>query len=150
MVYRLVPSLLAREAGADDALLLGRQWLAGQAVRLRDVAVDDDGVVEVVIVEDVDDGLQGRLGLGQPLGLRRLDRVVLELLQHRVVEVVEAIIRKLVHDRQLMSAAPLEQPSAHGYVGIVVGNEIATGKRVARYSGVLLAPPYLAHKYLIG
>jgi hypothetical protein len=79
----------------------GSRWWLG-------MLVDHDGVVEVVVLKVVLEGIGIVLGrrcslrLAQLLGLGELDGVVLELLQHRVVQVVEAVVREVIHGRSLL------------------------------------------------
>ena len=109
----LVPLLLANEPNAQPLRLLGWQWQGaahGWLCRLQLSLVDNLGVVEIVIVEAVLVGRSlaggGYLRLGLFLRLRELERIVLDLLQNGVVEVVEPVVRKLIHGRRLLCALP--------------------------------------------
>lgn len=58
--------------------------------------VYDHGVVQVIILEPVV-VIVHRLGGAKLLGLRELDGIILQLLEGRDVEVVEAVIGEVVH-----------------------------------------------------
>jgi hypothetical protein len=98
----LIPSLGACEAGAvaglrdrQSLLLLGRPggWLG--------VFVNHNRVVKIVIFKVVLEvvALRGRcrLGLARLLGLGELEGSVFELLQHRVVQTVQVVVREVIH-----------------------------------------------------
>lgn len=106
----LVPSLCA--CRRSMAGLLGRKrgllwWGAGWR---QSVLVNHDGIVKVVIFKLVVEGIvlrrRGRLRLGKLLSLGKLNGIIFELLQHRVVQVVESVIGKVIHGRSLLRPIP--------------------------------------------
>lgn len=110
---RLLPSWLWYTSASELPCILnkrcssggGYMWLSLDRVADRKLGslVYDDGVIKVVVLEaiiiivvpwlrELCQLRQGRL-----LDLRELDRVILQLLQCRVVQIVETVIRKVVH-----------------------------------------------------
>jgi hypothetical protein len=65
------------------------------------VFINHNRVVQIVIFEVVLEGvvLRGRcrLGLARLLGLGELEGIVFELLQHRVVQIVQVVVREVIH-----------------------------------------------------
>jgi hypothetical protein len=76
----------------------------------KSVLVNHDGIIKIVIFEVVLEGIVLRrrrsLRLGQLLSLGKLNGIIFEFLQHRVVQVVESVIGKVIHGRSLLRPIP--------------------------------------------
>ena len=98
----LIPPLGACEAGAVAGLRYrqGLRLLRRPGRRLG-VFVNHNRVVKIVIFEVVLEGVmlrrRCRLGLARLLALGELESIVFELLQHRVVQTVQVVIREVIH-----------------------------------------------------
>lgn len=84
--------------------------LDGRRLRRRlGVLVENNGIVKVVIVELILENIVLRRSV--LLGLGELDCPLLELLQSRVVQVVKAVVRELIHGRQFPRPVSKSLPS---------------------------------------
>ena len=104
----LVPSLCGcRSLGGWGG---PRVWLGGGGGGRQSVLVNHDGIIKIVIFEVVLEGIvlcrRRSLRLGQLLSLRKLNGIIFELLQHRVVQVVESVIGEVIHGRSLLRPIP--------------------------------------------